>query len=56
VSLDASQILIAPVVSEAATIVGIDTEQMMLAVPQSLPSFHDSYQMHTGILDTLKTP
>ena len=51
-----AKILIAPVESVAATNAGIDSEQMMLALPKSMPSFDDSYQRHMGVLDTLKTP
>ena len=56
IGLIGAKILMAPVVSQAATNAGIDTEQMMLVIPKSLPSFDDSYQRHTGVLDTLKTP
>lgn len=51
-----AKMLVAPVVSEAATNPGIDSEKMMLALPKTLPSFEDRYQRHTGVLDTLKTP
>ena len=51
-----AKVLVAPSVSRAASSPGIDTEQMMLATQKNLPSFHDKYQAHTGVLDTLRTP
>jgi hypothetical protein len=38
----------------AATNPGLDVAQIALNAPKNLPSFDDTYQMHTGVLDTLR--
>jgi hypothetical protein len=48
-----AKVLIAPNVTEAATVSGIDAEQVALTASQGLPSFDDKYQRHMGVLDTL---
>jgi hypothetical protein len=48
-----AKILIVPNVTEAATVSGIDPDQVALAAPKGMPSFDDKYQRHTGVLDTL---
>jgi len=48
-----AKVLIAPNVTEAAVVGGIDAEQVGLNVPKELPSFDDKYQRHMGVLDTL---
>jgi hypothetical protein len=32
----------------------VPVEQLTLNAPKNLPDFHDSYQRHLGVLDTLK--
>ena len=49
-----AKILIAPNVTEAATVSGIDTDQVALASPKEMPSFDSKYQRHMGVLDTLR--
>ncbi|HKG84186.1 MAG TPA: hypothetical protein VKB16_13685 [Beijerinckiaceae bacterium] len=46
-----ARMLISPPVTLAATDAGIDVAE--LVVLKDLPSFDDSYQRHTGVLDTL---
>ena len=48
-----AKILIAPNVTEAAMIAGLDPEQISITAGQGLPSFDDKYQRHMGVLDTL---
>ena len=48
-----AKVLIAPNVTEAASTVGIDPEQIALSVTRDLPLFDDKYQRHMGVLDTL---
>ena len=48
-----AKVLIAPNVTEAATVSGIDAEQVSLTASRGLPSFEDRYQRHMGVLDTL---
>ena len=48
-----AKVLIAPNVTEAATVSGIDAEQVALTASKGLPSFDDKYQRHMGVLDTL---
>ena len=48
-----AKVLIAPNVTEAATVSGIDAEQVALTASKGLPSFDDTYQRHMGVLDTL---
>ena len=48
-----AKVLIAPNVTEAASTVGIDPEQITFSVSRDLPSFDDKYQRHMGVLDTL---
>jgi hypothetical protein len=44
-----------PKVTEAGvTDSGVDPEKVMLSVPRDLPSFDDTHQRHTGVLDVLK--
>ena len=45
--------LTSPPVSEAAMNPGIDVAQIALNAPKNLPSFDETYQMHTGVLHTL---
>ena len=49
-----AKVLIAPNVTEAATMSGIDAEQVALTASKGLPSFDDKYQRHMGVLDTLR--
>ena len=49
-----AKVLIAPNVTEAATVSGIDAEQVALTASKGLPSFDDKYQRHMGVLDTLQ--
>ena len=49
-----AKILIAPNLTEAASVGGIDPDQVALAAPKALPSFDDHYQRHMGVLDTLR--
>jgi hypothetical protein len=46
-----ARMLTSPPVTEAATDTGIDVAEIV--VPKDLPSFDDTYQRHTGVLDTL---
>ena len=46
-----ARMLISPPVTLAATDAGIDVAEMVM--PKDLPSFDDTYQRHTGVLDTL---
>jgi hypothetical protein len=48
-----ARMLISPPLTEAATSKGIDIGQMTLDAPKDLRSFDDTYQRHTGVLDTL---
>ena len=48
-----AKVLIAPNLTEAATVNGIDPDQVALAAPKEMPSFDDKYQRHMGVLDTL---
>ena len=48
-----AKILIAPNVTEAAMIAGVDPEQISITAGRGLPSFDDKYQRHMGVLDTL---
>ena len=48
-----AKVLIAPNVTEAAMISGLDPEQISRIAGTGLPSFDDKYQRHTGVLDTL---
>ena len=48
-----AKVLIAPPTTEAATVAGLDPEQVTLTASKGLPSFEDSYQRHMGVLDTL---
>ena len=48
-----AKVLIAPNVTEAATVTGIDAEQVSLTASRGLPSLEDTYQRHMGVLDTL---
>jgi hypothetical protein len=47
-----ARMLTFPPVTEAAPITGINVAQ--IEVPKNLSSFDDSYQMYTGVLDTLR--
>ena len=49
-----AKVLIAPNLTEAASVSGIDPDQVALAAPKALPSFDDKYQRHMGVLDTLR--
>jgi hypothetical protein len=49
-----ARMLTSPPVSEAATPHGLDVTQMAFNLPKDLPSFDDTYQRHTGVLDTLR--
>ena len=46
-----ARMLTSPPVAEAAMDNGIDVAEMV--VPKGMPSFDDTYQRHTGVLDTL---
>ena len=48
-----AKVLIAPNVTEAATMGGLDPEQISVTAGRELPSFDDRYQHHMGVLDTL---
>ena len=48
-----AKVLIAPNVTEAAIVSGLDPDQMSLTAGRDLPSFDDKYQRHMGVLDTL---
>jgi hypothetical protein len=47
-----ARMLTSPPVTEAAADTDIDVAEIV--VPKDLPSFDDTYQRHTGVLDTLK--
>jgi len=49
-----AKVLIAPQVTEAAVVAGLDPEQISITAGRNLPSFDDTYQRHMGVLDTLK--
>ena len=49
-----AKVLIAPNVTEAAMISGLDPEQISLTAGRNLPSFDDTFQRHIGVLDTLR--
>jgi hypothetical protein len=49
-----ARMLTSPPVSEAATNPGINVGQIAFNAPENLPSFDDTYQRHTGVLDTLR--
>jgi hypothetical protein len=49
-----ARMLISPPVTEAATIQGVEVGRLTFNASNDLPSFDDSYQRHTGVLDTLK--
>jgi hypothetical protein len=46
-----ARMLTSPPVTQAATDAGIDVAEIV--VPKGLPSFDDTHQRHTGVLDTL---
>jgi hypothetical protein len=48
-----AKVLIAPNVTEAAIVSGLDPDQISLTAGRDLPSFDDRYQRHMGVLDTL---
>ena len=52
----ASALVTAPASTEASTYVAaqINPDQMTRNAPRDLPSFEQQYQMHTGVLDTLR--
>ena len=49
-----AKVLIAPQVTVAATVVGLDPEQMTITAARDLPSFDDQFERHMGVLDTLR--
>lgn len=49
-----AKVLIAPQVTEAATVAGLDPEQIGITAGRSLPSFDDRFERHMGVLDTLQ--
>jgi hypothetical protein len=51
-----SALVTAPAPTEASTYVAaqIDPDQMTRNAPRDLPSFEQKYQLHTGVLDTLR--
>ena len=51
-----SKMLIAPPVTQAAIIQGLDVNQLARNTAKDLPSFDDRYQRHLGILDVLNVP
>ncbi|MFL5198646.1 MAG: hypothetical protein ACJ8BE_17270 [Microvirga sp.] len=53
-ALFGARMLTSPPVSEAATNPGIIVGQIAFNAPENLPSFDDTYQRHTGVLDTLR--
>ncbi|MFL5134177.1 MAG: hypothetical protein ACJ8C6_06450 [Microvirga sp.] len=54
-ALFGARMLTSPPVSEAAaTNPGINVGQIAFTAPENLPSFDDTYQRHTGVLDTLR--
>ena len=48
-----AKVLIAPQVTEAAAVAGLDPEQISITAGRNLPLFDDKYQRHMGVLDTL---
>ena len=56
VGLFGASLVVSPAPTEASTHVmaQIDPEQITLNSPRDLPSFDDTYQRHTGVLDTLR--
>jgi hypothetical protein len=50
-----AKILVAPPVTMAASNDGINSSRLEATARSDLPSFDDTYQRHTGVLDTLKT-
>ena len=48
-----AKVLIAPNVTEAAVMSGLDPEQISITSGRDLPSFDDKFQRHMGVLDTL---
>ena len=48
-----AKVLIAPNVTEAAVMSGLDPEQISITAGRGLPSFDDKFQRHMGVLDTL---
>ena len=53
-ALFGARMLTSPPVSEAAIPHGLDVARIALNAPKDLPSFDDTYQRHTGVLDTLR--
>jgi len=51
-----ASLVASPARTEASTYVMAQTDpvQMTLNAPRDLPSFDDTYQRHTGVLDTLR--
>jgi len=49
-----AKVLIAPQVTEAASLAGLDPEQITITAGRSLPSFDDHFERHMGVLDTLR--
>jgi hypothetical protein len=51
-----STLVTAPAPTEASTFVAaqIDPDQMTRNAPRDMPSFEQKYQLHTGVLDTLR--
>jgi hypothetical protein len=49
-----ARILTYPPVSEAALNSGVDVSRIEFTAPKNPPSFDDTYQRHTGVLDTLR--
>ena len=56
VGLFGASLVVSPAPTEASNHVmaQIDPEQITLNAPRDLPSFDDTYQRHTGVLDTLR--
>ena len=48
-----AKVLIAPNVTEAAVMSGLDPEQISITAGRGLPSFDEKFQRHMGVLDTL---
>ena len=49
-----ASLVASPARTEASTMAQTDPLQMTLNAPRDLPSFDDTYQRHTGVLDTLR--
>jgi len=49
-----AKVLIAPPVSEAAVLQGVDPELITMTAGKNLPLFETTYERHIGVLDTLK--